>query len=188
MSKEYIIWQDTIFMSRKDIETYEEETREMLIEETNESPTNSEIHERVEDDNYMCLDDARAEFGTVVLPDTILCIGDLGLWTGRVVGYKEINSLKDCLNANVSSSCYAKWYVDTYGNLRGTEEHHDGTNFYLYRMWKPSATESQRDALMSKIYSGKATTADINRLTVRLGDYIGNIYGWTFAGRKPAVA
>ena len=41
--------------------------------------------------------------------------------------------------------------------------------------------------LKAKILDGTATRADITRLTKRLGDDIGKVYGWTFPqpGRKP---
>lgn len=58
--------------------------------------------------------------------------------------------------------------------------HHDGTNHYLYRAYKPGVTEAQIDRLKAKIYDGIATRADITRITRRLGDDIGKVYGWDF--------
>ena len=51
---------------------------------------------------------------------------------------------------------------------------------YLYRVYKNNATESQKERLREKLYDGTATRADIVRITRRLVDDIGKVYGWTF--------
>ena len=55
------------------------------------------------------LDDERANL-TVQLSQPILVVGDLGLWNGRRMGYKEIPSgnIRDCL---YSDTDYSTWYV-----------------------------------------------------------------------------
>lgn len=65
--------------------------------------------------------------------------------------------------------------------------HHDGTNYYLYRVFKEGASETQIENLQSKIYYGKATRSDITRVTKRLGDEISKIYGidLPFTREKP---
>ena len=62
--------------------------------------------------------------------------------------------------------------------------HHDGTNHYLYRTYKDGVTEAQKDRLKEKIYDGTATRADITRVTRRLGDDIGRVYGWDFPQQR----
>ena len=107
----------------------------------------------------------------------IIVIGDLGRWNGRVTGYKMIDSgnIKDCLYADTD---YTEWYVDKYGDLRANAVHHDGTNHYLYRVFKDGVTDTQIENLQDKIYNGKATRADITRVTKRLGDDIAGVYGF----------
>ena len=57
--------------------------------------------------------------------------------------------------------------------------HHDGTNHYLYRTWKKTATPQQRANFISKIMTGETITRrDITRLTERLGDAICAAHGW----------
>lgn len=114
--------------------------------------------------------------------EPIIGIADLGLWYGRVSGYAIIQSgfISDCL---VAHDDYNTWYVDRYGDLRGDGVHHDGVNHYLYRTFKPHTTLAQRQNLMRKIYEGTATRKDITRVTDRLGDYIGDVYGWNFPRR-----
>lgn len=132
------------------------------------------------------LDDERANLN-VQLSQPILVVGDLGLWNGRRMGYKEIPSgnIRDCL---YSDTDYSTWYVDRLGDLRCDAIHHDGTNFYLYRVYKDSASPSQIELLKEKLYRGIATRADITRVTRRLGDDIAKVYGFSIPWQRQAVA
>lgn len=128
------------------------------------------------------LDDERANLN-VQLSQPILVVGDLGLWNGRRMGYKEIPSgnIRDCL---YSDTDYSTWYVDRLGDLRCDAIHHDGTNFYLYRVYKDSASPSQIELLKEKLYRGIATRADITRVTRRLGDDIAKVYGFSIPRQR----
>lgn len=107
----------------------------------------------------------------------ILIVGDLGLWNGRRMGYKEILSgnISDCL---YSDTDYSTWFVDKKGDMRCDAVHHDGTNHYLYRVYKDNATDAQIDRLKQKIYDGVATPADIRKVTKRIGDEVAKVYGF----------
>jgi hypothetical protein len=115
----------------------------------------------------------------IQLSQPILVIADLGLWNGRRMGYKEIPSgnIRDCLSGGYD---YTTWYVDKKGDFRCDDIHHDGTNHYLYRVYKDGVSEYQKDRLKEKLYEGTATRADVTRITRRLGDEIGKVYGWDF--------
>lgn len=76
------------------------------------------------------------------------------------------------------------WYVDRNGDFRCDDTHHDGTNHYLYRVYKDNVSQAQKDRLKEKIYNGTATRADVVRVTRRLGDEIGKVYGWSFPVRQ----
>ena len=145
----------------------------------------SELMEMMYERNNDYLSDERINLD-IPLSQPILVIGDLGLWFGRRSGYKEIPSgnIRDCL---FSDTDYTAWYVDKLGDLRCDAIHHDGTNHYLYRVFKPGVTEAQMDRLKDKIYNGTATRSDITRLTMRLGDEIGKVYGWDFPQHSRAV-
>ena len=121
------------------------------------------------------LDDERANLN-IQLAQPILIIADLGLWTGRHIGYKEIESgnIRDCLYSDRDIE-YSTWFVDKLGDLRCEAIHHDGTNHLLYRTYKPGVRESQIDLLKEKLYYGTATRADITMITRRLGDEIGKV-------------
>ena len=132
------------------------------------------------------LDDERNNLD-IQLSQPILVIADLGLWYGKRMGYKEIKSgnIRDCL---YSDTDYSTWYVDQLGDLRCDAIHHDGTNHYLYRVYKDDVTETQIDNLLAKIYEGRATRKDITRITRRLGDEIAAIYGWPIRRCKKSGA
>lgn len=131
------------------------------------------------------LDDERINLD-IQLSTPILVCADLGLWNGRKSGNKVIESgnIKDCL---YSSCDYNEWFVDKQGDLRCTAVHHDGTNHYLYRAIKETATDAQIDRLQDKIYNGTATRADITRVTRRLGDDIAAVYGFSVPNARQRV-
>lgn len=178
-----IVWSD----QNLDIEDWREGYKEYL--EANEldlDPDDEQaIYEWMVETNEEYLTDERVNLN-IQLSQPIIVIGDLGRWNGRVMGYKMIDSgnIKDCL---YSDTDFTEWYVDRYGDLRADAVHHDGTNHYLYRVFKEGVTESQMERLQEKIYMGKATRADITRVTKRLGDEIGRVYGWDFPKSRTAV-
>ena len=133
------------------------------------------------------LDDERANLN-VQLSRPILVIGDLGLWYGRRMGYKEIDSgnIRDCLYSG-RDDMYSTWYVDRLGNLCCDAIHHDGINHYLYRAYKDGVSKSQIDLLKEKLYRGIATRADITRITRRLGDDIAKVYGFSIPRQRQAA-
>ena len=132
------------------------------------------------------LDDERMNLD-VQLSQPILVIADLGLWHGRRMGYKEIASgrISDCL---YSDTDYSTWYVDRLGDLRCDAIHHDGTNHYLYRTYKPGVRQSKIENLKEKFYFGPATRADITRITRRLGDDIAKVYGFSILRQRQEQA
>lgn len=178
-----IIWSDMDLHRRDWQEDFEEYIKEngLDIDPTDEDALYDWMIET--NDNY--LSDERMNLD-IQLSQPIIIIGDLGRWNGRVLGYKMIDTgnIKDCL---YSDTDYTEWYVDRYGDLRADAVHHDGTNHYLYRVFKEGVTDAQIERLQEKIYMGKATRADITRVTKRLGDEIGRVYGWDFPKSRATV-
>lgn len=113
----------------------------------------------------------------------ILIIADLGLWYGRRIGYKEIESgnIKDCLYSRYD---YTTWYLDEHGEFCCDDIHHDGTNHYRYRVFKDGTDEAQRQLLEEKIFLGEYTEADLDRYTQSLGKEIAQVYGWEISTEK----
>ena len=66
--------------------------------------------------------------------------------------------------------------------------HHDGTNHYLYRVYKDGVRDSQIELLKEKLYRGTATRADITRVTRRLGDDIAKVYGFPISRQRQTAA
>ena len=138
--------------------------------------SDEELQKIMEETNNKYLEDERMNLN-VKLPQEILVVADLGLWNGHHTGYKEIKSgnIRDCLYGGHD---YTTWFVDQRGDLRCEDIHHDGTNYYLYRVYKENISERQKDNLKSKILNGSATRSDITRITKKIGNIIGDIYGW----------
>lgn len=129
--------------------------------------------------NNLWFDDERENLSSVDDSGELIAIGNLGRWNGRVSGYKIIKDLPDVL---YSSCDYERVYVDSNGDLRKEESHHDGNNSILYRYLKESLTEEQRDNFLDKIYNGECTQKDITRYTRRAGVGIAKVFGWKVRG------
>lgn len=142
----------------------------------------NKLYEYMVEANDDYLSDERLNLD-IQLSQPIIVIGDLGRWNVRASGYKMIDSgnIKDCL---YSDTDYTEWYVDKYGDLRADAVHHDGTNHYLYRVFKDGVSDTQIENLQDKIYNGKATRADITRVTKRLGDEIAGVYGFSISKQR----
>ena len=127
--------------------------------------------------NADALDDEKRNLD-IDVGEEIIIIADLGLWDGRHQAYKLLNStnIADCLSGTCGD--YITWFVDDRGDLMCRDIHHDGTNLYTYRAWKPEITHAQRSYFMQKVAIGKATRKDITRYTQRIGDKVANEYGW----------
>lgn len=164
----HIIWSN----QNLDVDDWREDYKEFLeANELDDDPNDEQaLYEWMEETNYDYLSDERVNLN-VQLSQPIIVIGNIGRWNGRAMGYKDIPSgnIRDCLYADTD---YTEWYVDKYGDLRADATHHDGTNHYLYRVFKDGVSETQMENLRDKIYHGKATRADITRLTRRLGDIL----------------
>lgn len=174
--QEHIIW-----TSQPDFNEWKEDLQADYPEKSED-----ELYELMYEINNDYLDDERANLN-VQLSAPIIVIADLGLWYGRRPGYKEISSgnISDCLYG--SGNTEDTWFVDELGDLRCRSAHHDGTNLLLYRVYKPNVSDTQKQNFKEKLLSGQLTRADINRITLRLGDWISDVYGFKIP-RKKATA
>lgn len=172
----HIIWSDV----NLDLDDWRDD-----LQAENPDMTEAELTELMYETNSDYLEDERVNLN-IQESHPIIVIADLGRWNGRFDGYKMIDSgnIKDCL---YSETDMTEWYVDKYGDLRADAIHHDGTNHYLYRAFKDGVTDTQIENLQGKIYEGKATRADIARVTKRLGDDIARVYGFDIPKQRQST-
>ena len=133
-------------------------------------------------DPWFDLEDERRNLN-VSLPANIVCIAALGLWDGRHSAWCICGSnLSNVLQTGCGD--YRTWYVDDLGDLRCDDTHHDGTNHYLYRIWKPEVSMTQQETFLRRIECGVTSRQYITRYTAPIGIYAADIYGWKIRGRK----
>ena len=142
--------------------------------------TEDERYALIHEFNNDYLDDEKINLN-IQMSQPILVITDLDRWNGRFSGYKEIKSgnIRDCLYPDTDMT---EWFVDRLGDLRADAIYHDGTNHYLYRVYKDEANVSQGEALKRKIYDKKATRADITKVTLCLRMKSSECTGFRFLG------
>lgn len=126
----------------------------------------------INDTLSMYLDDERSNLN-VPTDGRILVIGDLGLWNGRRQGYRICGqNVNEIFSSNYD---YTEWYSDGY-NIRGIDVHHDGVNYYEYRVIREDRNIQN---LLDAIYNGeKITRKKLNYYTKSLHPYVAKIYGW----------
>ena len=73
------------------------------------------------------------------------------------------------------SECdYLDWYCDRH-NVRCRASHHDGTNYYLYRVAK---NREQAERLINAIAYHGMTEEQFRKATKSLRPYVAKVYGW----------
>lgn len=170
--KKYIIWQNY------NIDLKDEDYKNYLKEYYPEVNNEEEKYRIIEELNNYYLEDERANLD-ILLDGDIIIIADIGLWNGRRRGYKELhsNNIADCLQ--FAEDCNnGLWFVDSYGNFKSRQTHHDGTHYLLYRAWKKGVTEEQKESMLDGLYNGTISQRTIRRYTEGIGKYIAEVYGW----------
>lgn len=169
--KKHIIWSNVGL----NIDDWKDAYNEFLdINEFDKDPHDEDaIYEYMVDTNNQYLDDERMNLNQYV-DGRILVVADLGLWNGRRQGYKILNgNIKNILSD--ADAEYIEWYGDGY-NIMATSHHHDGTNYYEYRIVRE---DRNIDNLLNAIYNGeKITRNKLNYYTKSLYPYVAKIYGW----------
>jgi hypothetical protein len=157
-NNDYSEWETCMLTDYPDEEARKEEGIEITYERYMEDCDNYLYDER---DNL-----------DITIDGVIIAFADLGLWDGRHNGAKTFgNNVKNILYSN---NDYQDWYCDRY-NVRCTDIHHDGTNYYLYRVAKDEETANR---LVNKIAYENMTVEEFMRATKSLRKYVAGIYGW----------
>ena len=134
--------------------------------------TEEEVWEEIYSDIEMSYDAEKCNLNRE-LDGKVLCIASLGLWDGRKSGYRimarNLNSI-----LNVAQGDYYKVYADRY-NVRATDPHHDGTNYYEFRELRE---DRNYDKLLNKLYNNEEVSrAEIYYYTKSLRPRIKEVYG-----------
>lgn len=161
-----------------DIEDWRDGYKEYLeMNEMDDEDSDDEdaIYEWMCETNEYYLDDERMNLNRKV-DGRILVIGDIGRWNGRVSGYKILGrNMKEIFNISDRGFDYAEFYGDGY-NIKAVEHHHDGTNYYEYRVIRENRNI---DNLLDAIYNGEEITRKkLNYYTKSLYKDVANVYGW----------
>lgn len=168
--KKRIIWSNMNIDPDDWKEGYKEIAEENGWEEDTDDENNLWNYIYEELDHY--IDDERMNLD-VTTDGRILVVADLGLWYGRRQGYRILDgNVKNILSADVD---YVEWYSDGY-NIKATAAHHDGTNYYEYRVIREDRNIQN---LLDAIYNGEEITRKkLNYYTRSLEPYVRRVYGW----------
>ena len=147
--------------------------KDFIEEEYPDVTDEDKQYELISEMNMEYLRDERCNLSEKI-DGRILVIADLGLWDGRKQGYKILgNTISDILYDRDGE--YLEWYGDGY-NIKATVSHHDGTNFYEYRVIRE---DRNIENLLDAIYNGEEINRKkLNYYTKSLYPYIAKIYGW----------
>ena len=154
---------------------YQEWERCMLIDYPDEASREEEgieiNYERYHEDCGIYLNDERANLD-VEVDGWIVAFGVLGLWDGNHnAGCTFGNKVKNILKSECD---YLDWYCDRY-NVRCRASHHDGTNYYLYRVAKD---REQAKRLVDAIAYNGMTEEAFRKATRSLRPYVAKVYGF----------
>lgn len=128
----------------------------------------------INDEIYMLMDMyLQDETDNLNYPTNIIAIADIGLWNGRVKGYKLFNNLNQIFNCMQD---YNEFYVEG-STLKATVHHHDGTNFinfYVIDMDKNGV----QDFLDDIYYQRKISKSRFYKYCKSAGKLVKKIYGF----------
>jgi hypothetical protein len=171
--KERTIFKSYLFWTLEEEKEQKQAIKEMLGEDAicngEEFDVSDErINDRFYDDLNMFYDDARLNLNKL-LPNNIIALGEVGVWTGNYRGGKVLgNNLNDIL---YSGDCDDISVTYDRFNVHSVLAHHDGRHHMTYRMVKEGYDAD--DLLNKYVYERK----DIMRYTTSLVPYIKEIYG-----------
>lgn len=162
--RKHIIW------SNRDLNV--DDWKDFLEEEYPDVYDEYEQYRLIEEMNAQYLDDEYVNLDKFV-DGRIIVIADLGLWHGRVSGYKILNrNIRDIFSTGED---YTEWYSDGH-NIKATATHHDGTNYYEYRVIREDRNINK---LLDALYRGEELTRKkLNYYTKSLHPYVAKVYGW----------
>ena len=108
------------------------------------------------------------------LDGVVVVLCDIGTWRGRIQSIGVLgNNLNDVLR-QAGSLMDAKIYCDRH-NVRCDGAHHDGRNYYLFRLAKSKA---HAEWIQDEFMRGSMSEHRFSCNTKSLRPHVSNIYGW----------
>ena len=161
--------------SLDELKELEADTKEFLSEFYPEiEQTEENITQQIYDDIDMIFEEELVNLNKQ-LDGRVLAIASMGLWNGRVSGYKILgDNLNEVVKASIG--CDEKHvYCDRY-NVVAEGYHHDGRNFVEFREIRE---DKDIDRFLEKIYMNEPITrAEIRKYTKSLRPKVKAIYGF----------
>lgn len=165
--KKHLIWSDQLD------EHFDAWKEDYKIENPNAS--DDEIIQAWYDYAAASFEDERANLA-IPLEGPVLVIKKINRWDGPTFTSSLIHRdvVGDLLQRFFDGNSF---YVEG-KDLIGEAYHHDGTNYYCFRLLSADASNEDINDLMNRIHLDEPYEKDLQRLTKPLGDRIASIYGW----------
>lgn len=100
--------------------------------------------------------------------DEIIVIADLGLWNGKRIGYKILDNDASSIINGIDYYEYPEIEMNDNNELYAIDAHHDGTNYYRFRVWRSRVSEKSKEKFLDSIYYGEVSENDITKYTKAL--------------------
>lgn len=174
--KEKTIFKSYLFLTSEEERTWKKSIIEWLSQEKEErgytdndlTEDSQVIEDKFYEDIWDMYDCEKLNLNKT-LPNNIIALGEVGVWTGQHRGGKVLgNNLNDILYSGDCDEISVTY--DRY-NVHSILAHHDGRHYMTYRMVKEGY--DAHDLLDKYVYEGK----DIMRYTQSLVPFIKSVYG-----------
>ena len=104
----------------------------------------------------------------IKVSDNIIVIADLGLWDGRRTAYKILDKDATSIISGINYYEYPEIEINENNELYATDVHHDGTNYYRFRIWRSGVSEKVKERFLDSIYYGEVSEDEIVKYTKAL--------------------
>lgn len=154
----------------EDFKDYEEANDCVLTEEQKESLA---YDWAVDNFNYEkeSLDNINLKYNT-----PLIAVANLGRWSGRCIGYKEIDEISDFINWNGRYD-FVEVYADRY-NVNAILSDHDGTTYATLRQIKPNRSYDNFTEKLLNCRNEAEAKKLITSYTVSVVKAVNELYGW----------
>ena len=104
----------------------------------------------------------------IKVSNEIIVIADLGLWDGRRIAYKVLDEDATSIINSIDYYDYPEVEMNENNELYATDVHHDGINYYRFRVWKSGVSERNKEKFLDSIYYGDVSEEGIVKYTKAL--------------------